>query len=61
MKKQLIKELDHNGKVWYYTRLKGIKVTPYTNDEKTAIEEFNAAGTFEPSTEVIMEEEVNND
>jgi len=60
MKKQLIKETDVNGLVWYYTRHNEIKVTPYTNDEKIAIVEFERFKPHLAKEEILMEEEIND-
>jgi hypothetical protein len=61
MKKQLIKQVDMNGSVWYHTVYNGIKVTPFTHDEEEAIKSFKEFKPVPPSISVMMEEEVNND
>jgi hypothetical protein len=58
MKKQLIKEVDIKGKVWYWTELDGEKVTPFSQNEEEAINEFNAFIPTVPTKEVIKEEEI---
>lgn len=60
MKKQLIKETDIKGVVWYKTMYNGIKVTEYTHDENIAIADFERFRPVKPSEEILMEEEIND-
>ena len=57
-KLELIKEININGEIYYWTVCNGERVTPYTSDEEKATRDFNEFKPITPSKEVIKEREV---
>lgn len=59
MKKQLIKETEPTGVVWYFVQVDGSRISPFTHEYNEALNHFNQYGKAEPSKEVILEAEIN--
>jgi len=56
--KQLIKETDATGKVWYYTKYNGNRVTEIRLDEGLALIDFYSFNPNKETLEVIREEKI---
>jgi hypothetical protein len=59
MKKQLIKEVDTSGQIFYFTQVNDVRVTPFTSNYKYALNDFVSYGKNIPSVEVLLEETIN--